>query len=164
MKEGSGEARYERNEWEKDKAEDERRDERKDRQRDRAPKGGASERSGKWRPPKHGPMRYHNVYSSTRPELEVERIDRERINARGVNEFLVKWYGYVDKEQTWEPITNITHADSMIADWHARNENLRSCPRRRPFVDDSSPEPAENSLPETPTTRRMTRSQAHREI
>jgi hypothetical protein len=120
---------------------------------------------GKWtRSPKDIAMSYQNVYSSTKPEFEVERVDGERINARGVNEFLVKWYGYVDKERTWEPITNTTHADSMIADRHARNENLRSCPHRRPSVDDSSPAPAENSLPETPTTRRMTRSQARREI
>jgi hypothetical protein len=49
-------------------------------------------------------------------EYEVERIDSERINTLGAKEFLVKWYGYADKERTWEPLANLTHADEIIAE------------------------------------------------
>jgi hypothetical protein len=33
-------------------------------------------------------------------EFEVERIDGERINSQGTQEFLVKWHGYADNERT----------------------------------------------------------------
>lgn len=56
-------------------------------------------------------------------EYEVERIDGERINAQGGKEFLVKWYGYADKERTWEPLSNLEHADRIVAEWHARNDS-----------------------------------------
>jgi hypothetical protein len=43
---------------------------------DRASKGGVPERGGKWTwSPKDGAMSYQNVYSSTRPSFEGERIE-----------------------------------------------------------------------------------------
>jgi hypothetical protein len=64
-------------------------------------------------------------------EFEVERIDGERINSRGELEYLVKWYSYADKERTWEPQTNLTHADQSIADWYARKEDTPAKRRKR---------------------------------
>jgi hypothetical protein len=53
-------------------------------------------------------------------EWEVERIDGERVNAQGVNEFLVKWHGYGEQERSWEPISHLERAGEVIAEWHSR--------------------------------------------
>jgi hypothetical protein len=59
-------------------------------------------------------------------EFEVERIDGERINSQGAQEFLVKWHGYSDNERSWEPLANLKNANEMITDWHARNTDNRT--------------------------------------
>jgi Chromo (CHRromatin Organisation MOdifier) domain len=46
-------------------------------------------------------------------EFEVERIDSEQLNSLGGKEYRVKWYGYADKERTWEPLANLEHADRI---------------------------------------------------
>jgi len=82
-------------------------------------------------------------------EYEVERIDGERINAQGTPEYLVKWVGYADKERTWEPRSNLTHADRAIADWHTRSEDDQI--KRKPT--------ARAPMEDRPRTARVTRSQ-----
>jgi hypothetical protein len=72
-------------------------------------------------------------------EFEVERIDGERVNARGVREYLVKWLGYAEKERTWEPMDHLEHADTMIADWHARNADAPESSSRRRRIPTHSP-------------------------
>lgn len=65
-------------------------------------------------------------------EFEVERIDGERVNSLGGKEYLVKWYRYADKERTWEPLTNLEHADTVIAEWHSRNPDKPTRPPKLP--------------------------------
>lgn len=87
--------------------------------------------------------KYKGLGESVRPmpitvgdeeEFEVERIDGERINSQGTREYLVKWLGYADKERTWEPLSNLSHADQIVADWHSRNlePNDKRSPARAP--------------------------------
>lgn len=40
-------------------------------------------------------------------EYTVEKIIDSRINERGVKEYLLKWIGYDDKDNTWEPEENL---------------------------------------------------------
>jgi hypothetical protein len=101
-------------------------------------------------------------------EYEVERIDRERINAQGVTEFLVKWVGYRDKERSWEPATHLQHADESIAEWHSRAEDPLPRPHKRSRG--RQDRPSDRDMPknrssdrDTPKTNRVTRSQARRE-
>jgi hypothetical protein len=91
-------------------------------------------------------------------EYEVERIDGQRLNAQGVTEYLVKWTGYGDKERTWEPISNLGHADTAIADWNtSRKDGSKSKSRltkSKLRLDEGSPEP---------NSTRQTRSKSRRE-
>jgi transposase InsO family protein len=62
-------------------------------------------------------------------EFEVERI----INHRGSNhnkEYLVKWLGYDNNENTWEPETNLTNCRQLLATY--RNHSLPRTPEDNP--------------------------------
>src|SRR3954470_24330625 len=56
-------------------------------------------------------------------EYEVERIldSRRRRNAL---EYLVKWVGYPDHDASWEPLSNLTNATDLIADFEASRTML----------------------------------------
>ncbi|KAJ8966168.1 hypothetical protein NQ314_003700, partial [Rhamnusium bicolor] len=43
----------------------------------------------------------------TNEEYIVEKIIDDRINDRGVKEYLLKWIGYDNKDNTWEPEENL---------------------------------------------------------
>jgi hypothetical protein len=102
--------------------------------------------------------RYNGVGQDVRPlpiqvdgaeEYEAERIDGQRINSQGTVEFLVKWFGYADKERTWEPISNLSHADAAIAEWSASRK------------DDAKPKKTRHPRQPAPDTiGRRTRSQS----
>jgi hypothetical protein len=65
--------------------------------------------------------------------FEVERI----ITHRGNNhqkEFLVKWLGYDDSENTWEPETNLTNCRQLLAQYRAKSSTwpqTQRHPRRK---------------------------------
>jgi hypothetical protein len=50
------------------------------------------------------------------PEYEVERIVDMRV-VRGLRQFLVKWKGYGEFENSWEPETNLGNALSLLNDF-----------------------------------------------
>ena len=57
-------------------------------------------------------------------EFEVEDIITHRVVNNGT-EYLVKWLGYPDSENTWEPDTNLTNCRQLLAQYH-RNQDQRT--------------------------------------
>ena len=56
-------------------------------------------------------------------EFEVERIIDKRIRRIGQasrTEYLVKWKGYDNYENTWEPLTNLTRAQRLVQEFEER--------------------------------------------
>lgn len=60
-------------------------------------------------------------------EFEVESIVSHQgpLNQR---QYLVKWLGYDDTENTWEPATNLTNCRQLLAQYHASQPRRRSSP------------------------------------
>ena len=51
------------------------------------------------------------------PEYEVEEILSSRKRGRGI-QYLVKWKGYGEEENTWEPRRNVENAREAIEDFY----------------------------------------------
>ena len=49
-------------------------------------------------------------------EYEVEWIVDKRLHYRKV-QYLVKWKGYPDYENTWEPLSNLSNASDIIREY-----------------------------------------------
>src|SRR6266436_751726 len=60
------------------------------------------------------------------PEYEVEEVMDSRLK-RGKLEYLVKWSGYTDDYNTWEPEANLDNATDAISDFHKHHP---SAPRK----------------------------------
>jgi len=60
-------------------------------------------------------------------EYEVEKIVAQR-KRRGKTQYLVKWSGYPDYENTWEPVENLTNCKSAISTF---KRSLKDPPRSR---------------------------------
>ena len=60
------------------------------------------------------------------PEYEVEEVLDSRLK-KGKLEYLVKWSGYTDEYNTWEPVSNLENSKEAIVDFHKENP---SAPRR----------------------------------
>jgi len=56
-------------------------------------------------------------------EYEVEDILDKRTNGR-TEEYLVKWKGYDNSENTWEPIKNLDHCRERVRQYQRRNPEL----------------------------------------
>ena len=51
-------------------------------------------------------------------EYEVESILDSRIIPRLGLQYLIKWKGYGRKENSWEPVRNLSNAKSAISSFH----------------------------------------------
>ncbi|KAK4451724.1 CHRromatin Organization modifier domain-containing protein [Podospora aff. communis PSN243] len=57
-------------------------------------------------------------------EYEVERIVDSQIDADTMEHmYLVKWKGYGDDENTWEPKTNLSHAPDLVKAFDAKKKS-----------------------------------------
>ena len=54
------------------------------------------------------------------PEYEVEEVLDSRLK-KGKLEYLVKWSGYTDEYNTWEPVSNLENSKEAIEDFHKEN-------------------------------------------
>ena len=52
-------------------------------------------------------------------KYEVEQILNSRLY-RGNLQYLVKWLGYTEEHNMWEPLSNITHADEAVKEFHCQ--------------------------------------------
>ena len=58
-------------------------------------------------------------------EWEVEKIVKHRKGKDGNWEFLTKWVGYAEGEETWEPVGNFIHRYSGDFVKYCQNQGLR---------------------------------------
>ena len=54
------------------------------------------------------------------PEYEVEEVLDSQLK-QGKLEYLVKWFGYTDDHNTWEPESNLGNSKESINDFHKSN-------------------------------------------
>ena len=55
------------------------------------------------------------------PKFEVESILSRRVRKFGRGsrvEYLIRWKGYPPEEDTWEPLSNLTHCQEMLKSFH----------------------------------------------
>jgi hypothetical protein len=63
------------------------------------------------------------------PEYIVEKVLAYRVNAKGVKEYLLKWKGYSDSDNSWEPYDNLNAAlqeyvnKNPIDVWHRKRNS-----------------------------------------
>jgi hypothetical protein len=78
-------------------------------------------------------------------EYEVEAILSSRKRGK-TTEYLVKWLGYDESENTWEPIKHLTHCQQMLDQYHQQNPEqttTQMSTRRYPTRGNPSPHPQE---------------------
>lgn len=66
-------------------------------------------------------------------EFEVERIDDHRQKGK-TTLFFVKWKGYPDEENTWEPKSNLAHAADLLNEYEASAEETKAAPAPKKAV------------------------------
>ena len=54
------------------------------------------------------------------PKYEVKEVPNSRLK-QGKLEYLVKWPGYMDNHNTWEPESNLDNSKEVINDFHKSN-------------------------------------------
>ena len=59
------------------------------------------------------------------PEYEVEAI-RKMVREDGVPKFLVKWKGYGDEDNTWEPLANLTGCEDLLDEFLDELESIEA--------------------------------------
>ena len=53
-------------------------------------------------------------------EYEVDHIRDSKLFGRTLK-YLVRWKGYGEGEDTWEPLSNLAHSTQVVDEFHSRN-------------------------------------------
>ena len=56
-------------------------------------------------------------------EYVVERII-DIHSSHGKRQYLIKWKGYKDSDNTWEPTENLTHCQDIIKEFHRKKDYI----------------------------------------
>jgi hypothetical protein len=75
-------------------------------------------------------------------EYVVDEVRDSRLR-QGNLEYLVKWRGYGEEENTWEPASNLVHADHAVKDFHRHHPSVPRRLRRADFDQMPFREPTE---------------------
>lgn len=67
---------------------------------------------------------------------EVERIVGERLGASDAPEYRVKWKGWADKYNTWEPWENLDGAEELLENFKRNSGANKKKPKKRKKADD----------------------------
>ncbi|KAL1500826.1 hypothetical protein ABEB36_006261 [Hypothenemus hampei] len=84
----------------------------------------------------------HSVAPGEQPapeEYVVEKIIDSRINERGVKEYFLKWIGYDDKDNTWEPEENLD-CPGLIEAFEAERAKKKETEGKKRKLSTSGPE------------------------
>ena len=81
----------------------------------------------------------HNVAIEDDEEEEfvVEKIIDKRKGPHGKIQYLIKWKGYENKDNSWEPIDNI-YCDDMITEFENEQKNKVFIVKEENFIDDDT--------------------------
>lgn len=78
-----------------------------------------------------GNNKYQNPNDNEPNEFyEVEAIRDKRILAHGELEYKIKWSGYGEPENTWEPISNLQSCIKMVHDFDEHYDKKKKMARR----------------------------------
>lgn len=50
---------------------------------------------------------------------EVEKIIKSRINKKGRKQYFIKWFGYDNNQNTWEPERNLVNVKDLLAEFQS---------------------------------------------
>ena len=58
-------------------------------------------------------------FISNQEEFEIDAIVDERV-VNGENQYLIKWHGYLEDDNTWEPLSHVKNTEALIL-WEENN-------------------------------------------
>ena len=53
------------------------------------------------------------------PEYEVEKIVRHKFNKKGKLQYLIRWKGYDESHDTWEPMENLNNSSDLVRHYNS---------------------------------------------
>ena len=56
-------------------------------------------------------------------EFVIEKVVDKRVDSDGQVEYFLKWKGYSDEENTWEPLENV-ETEEMIIEYEKKNQGM----------------------------------------